>query len=411
MVNRRRFPLEQEPGLKRHQKITALDMYTSFCSEDVVFADELVDESAGIYPCYYYKKDAGLYISTSAVNLIQHKGELSLNRRFKPNRWVLGESGLQSAFLLLGRLLGRSAKRDRALCDWYNTHETIDTEILKVRPFESVTFDAHTMAQIPRGDFISDAVFIEKTAYYVNKFINDIENRFPGYNHVVLTGGKDSQLILLANKIDNARWNVFSAEPNAPIVKQWINDNNISINRFYEHDCRNEETETDLIDKIVAGDLFANPRQMCWLPTMKRIGHELGGKCFFWSGTMGDALMAFHKFHCGSLEDFYDIVFSRCISLQGNAHQVHKNFTSFPCLSPYHSKELWDNVFFKYDYARLEKGTDFRNQVGVSLAGRTIRWCESNPSPPRYKYKKNINLYRTYVRCIRTALLKKQERG
>ena len=35
------------------------------------------------------------------------------------------------------------------------------------------------------------------------------------------------------------------------------------------------------------------------------------------------------------------------------------------------------------------KGTDFRDQIGELLAGRTIHWCESNPSPPPYEYKKN----------------------
>lgn len=383
-------------------------MYTSLCAEDVVRADVCVDESAGIYPCYYYKQDGDLCLSTSVVSLIKQKGRLNLNREFRPERWRLRERCGQHGPALLDRLLGGFTGRNRPVCDWYNTHTTIDTEIFKVRPFETVTCNSNTVAAVPRGDFVSDSVFIEQTSWYMNKFINDIEHKFPDYSHVVLTGGKDSQMILLAHKVNNARWNVFSSEPNASIVKQWISDNSIVVNRIYEHDGRNEETPADLSSKIAAGDLFSNPRHLRWLPTLKRLGAALGGKCFFWAGTMGDALMAFHKsFHQRSLEAFYAKIFSRCITWQGNAHQVHKNFTGFPCLSPYHSREIWENVFFRYDYASLREGTDFRGRIGEMLAGRTISWPDANPSPPLYIYEKDVDLYRHYVRCIRTALSKK----
>jgi hypothetical protein len=223
----------------------------------------------------------------------------------------------------------------------------------------------------------------------------------------VLTGGKDSQLILLANKLNDARWNVFSAAPNTPIVKKWMGDNNIRVKSLYEHDNRNEETDQDLIDKIAAGDLFSNPKHMRWLPTLKKLATSLGGKCFFWAGTMGDALMASHIFHRGSLEDFYSTVFSRCVSWQGNSHQVHKNFTGFSCLSPYHSKEIWENIFLNYDYTTLERGVDLRDSIGEKLAGRSVYWSAENPSPSPYVYEKNVDLYKEYVRYIRAALLHK----
>lgn len=383
-------------------------MYTALCAEDVVFADGCADESAGIYPCYYYRRDAGLYLSTSVVRLIQHKGVFRLNRKFKPAPWRLSEKDGHKGCVWLDRLLGCFAERDRVVCDWYHTRETIDAEIFKMRPFESVTFDANTAAPIPGGDFVGNGAFIEKTAFYISTFINGIENEFPDYNHVVLTGGKDSQLILLAPKVHDSRWNVFSSEPNAPLVKRWVSDNGILINRIYEHDGKNEETGADLSAKIVAGDLYSNPRHMRWLPTLKRIGAELGGKCFFWAGTLGDTLMAFHKsYHRGTLNDFYAMQFARGASWQGNAHQVHKNFTGFACLSPYHSKEIWDNVFFRYDYESLSAGSDLRGKVGEALAGRTIIWPDSNPSPPLYAYEKDVDLYRHYVRCVRAALSQK----
>lgn len=383
-------------------------MYTSLCNDDVLFTREFVDESAGMYPCYYYRADAGLYVSTSVVRLIHHKGTFILNRNFKPGPWKLREPKPLAASLFRGRFLHRFTRKKQPVCDWYNTHETIDGEVCKVRPFERVTFGDSTIMPQPQGACISDAEFVEKTALYVQKFINDIETEYPEHNHIVLTGGKDSQLILLADKRNAARWNVFSSEPNAPLVKQWISDNGISINRIYEHDGRNEETGADLSEKIAAGDLFSNPRHMRWLPTLKRIGAELVGGCFFWVGTLGDTLMAFHKsYHRGSLNDFFDMQCTRGAAWQGNAHQVHKNFTGCACLSPYHSKEIWDNVFFKYDYAGMREGTDFRGRIGEALAGRTMSWPDSNPSPPLYMYEKDVDLYRHYVRCIRATLSEK----
>jgi len=391
--------------MKRYTRITSLDMYTGLCSDDVVAADEFVDEGAGIYPCFYYKKDSGLYVSTSVIRLIKHKGVFRHNRKFKPARWSLRDAGGRKTFLPLGRLFGGFLQSKRTVRDWYDTCETIDTEVFKVKPFEAVTFDANTCASIPGGDFISDSAFIEKTAYYVRKHINAIEKEFPDYTHVVLAGGKDSLLILLADKINNERWNVFSSEPNMPLVRQWLTDNNVAVNRLYEHDGRNEETETDLSNKIVAGDLFSNPRHMRWLPTLKKIGHAVGGKCFFWAGTMGNTLLVFSRnYHRGSIDHFYKTQFSRGAAWQGNSHQVHKNFTGFSLLSPYHSQELWENVFFRYDHSGLCAGTDFRDKIGEALAGRTVIWPGSNPSPPLYTYAKDVDLYRHYVGYIRTAL-------
>jgi hypothetical protein len=398
--------------VERHTKITSLDMYTSLCSEDVVRADEFVDENAGLYPCYYYKKDAGLYISTSVVRLIKHKGSFNRNRKFKSGRWVLSDGVPENALSRVTGFVQAFFNRNQDMPNWYHTHETIDRDIFKVRPFETITFEKNEIAPFCRGDFISESDFIEKTAFYIHKFIEDIEVGYPDYNHVVLTGGKDSQLILLADKRDDARWNVFSSEPNAPLVKQWISDNAIPIQRFYEHDGRNEETENDLVNKIVAGDLFSNPRHLRWLPTLKEIGASLGGKCFFWAGTMGDALMSFNKtYHQGSLEHFRSIFFSRGISWQGNSLQTHKNFTGFSCLSPYQSKEIWDNVFSKYDYAALKKGVDFREKIGEVLAGRKVFWAGENPSPVFPFYDKNIDMNKEYVRCIRKALAEKRVHG
>ena len=147
---------------------------------------------------------------------------------------------------------------------------------------------------------------------------------------------------------------------------------------------------------------------MRWLPTLQRIADARGEKCFFWAGTLGDTLLAFNKsYHRGSRDNFYRTQFSRGISWQGNSHQVHKNFTGFSCLSPYHSKEIWKNVFLNYDYTTLERGVDLRDSIGETLAGRSVYWSAENPSPSPYVYEKNVDVYKEYVRYIRAALLNK----
>ena len=55
----------------------------------------------------------------------------------------------------------------------------------------------------------------------------------------------------------------------------------------------------------------------------------------------------------------------------------------------------------------MREGTDFRGRIGEALAGRTMSWPDSNPSPPLYMYEKDVDLYRHYVRCIRATLVRK----
>ena len=74
---------------------------------------------------------------------------------------------------------------------------------------------------------------MERSARHVAQFVRDVETRFPRHQQVVLTGGKDSQLIWLAPKADASRWHVLSAEPNRPIVAAWMERNGVWPGRVF----------------------------------------------------------------------------------------------------------------------------------------------------------------------------------
>jgi hypothetical protein len=416
------------------KKLTSWDLYTSFPPGSVLETYELEDINSGIYPCYYMHCGDRLKVSTSVVSLILHSRDFHLNQGFRPPKFPL-RSGQRNFAVILRRLvlpLSKVLERIKLLRSplarirsqisanvktfYWNPHhsayrswETIDNRITKLKSFEKVSLDGNSVNFVPDFSIQCLNEIVDKASALMLRCINDLERRFPDKEHIILTGGKDSQLIALIPKLNNKKWHIFSAEPNFSLIQKWVSENNIPISNVYRHDGRNEETKGQLKRKILAGDLYTSPVHIRYSPTLKDIAEKFPQGCVFWLGTMPRG----GHFFCGPgnrydgldvaarRDAFFGIHQKDFPAWQGNIHQTYSNLLGSPFLCPYYFEEMWVELFSHYDPAAIPKEIDLRDQIGEKLHGRKIKWINDNPGPRPYTYNLFwFDAYRYYVGYI-----------
>ncbi|MGH9893919.1 MAG: hypothetical protein ACREA0_18430, partial [bacterium] len=349
-----------------------------------------------------------LLVSTSAMCLIRFMGGHRRDRQFKPflsnPSPGVGDRLLSNARGACRRVFpSRFAAPAPSL--YYETWHTTDTRVTKLRPFETVRRDGSRQGgSLDPNTYLSVERIPEVAARAIQRTISDIEDRFPDHAHVVLTGGKDSQLVHLARKRRPQRWYAFSAEPNYPVVRQWLEDNRIEVADCIRHDNVTDESSAELARKILCGDLYAGPFHLRWIVALDRIARRLGGNVIFWSGTAADAVISWHHdFKGRGRAHFLRQHLTRVATFQGTYHQTVKNYTGCPILSPYHSETFWRDVVLALDDTVLNDRTDFRYAIGELLSGRSVRWPSSNPGPSPYAYGKRVDVIGTYRRMIEAS--------
>ena len=402
-----------------HPRLSSLDIHLRFPPETVVETRVLEDSASGIYPCYYRSLNDRLKVATSACALILDSHSWEPNPMFHPREYLMGNDAHQrfvrgtavlpkalkdGAKRLLPAGLLRSLSKDRF---WYESWETADSRVCKLRPFERVTPDGATDMFHPDFSLRNADELIEGVAAHLTRFVRDIEERYPEHDHVMMIGGKDSQILALIPKLRPDRWHVFSAVPNRFLVWQWMGWNGVEAGHLFGHDNQNEETPGETERKIVCSDLYSDPRHMRWLPSLRRIAEGLGFRCFFWSGSAADALhvgRSFHRRYSTNPRGYFDIHLTRVPCLVGNYHQVVKNFTGCPLLCPYQTPEIWRDLYMHHGPGVIPAGVDVRARIGERLAGRAIRWAKRNPGPAPYRYTAPFHAKEIYFRHIREHL-------
>jgi hypothetical protein len=404
----------------REARLTSLDLHLRFPAATVVETVSLEDSACGIYPCYYRIVPGGLRVSSSAVALVLDAGGLELNPAFHPREYLQGD-GVRQRFVHGTAALPKGVK-DWAKCVlpasslrslsrnrfWYESWQTLDTRVHKLRPFGHVVPEKTADTFQPDFALRDPDELVARVADQLTRFVRDIEERYPEHRHVMMIGGKDSQILALIPKRRPDRWHVFSAAPNRAWVWQWLAWNDVETGQVFGHDNRNEETALETEMKIVCSDLYSDPRHLRWLPTLRRIAGSFDSNCFFWSGSAADALhvgRSFHRRHrrthpCG----FFDIHLTRVPCLVGNYHQVVKNFTGCPLLCPYQTADIWREVYRHHGPTVIPAGLDLRPRIGECVAKRAIRWVDANPGPDPYRYARKFNARDIYLRHIRDRL-------
>lgn len=390
--------------------LRSIDLHLHYDPGEVVETRELVDVACGMYPCYYTVKDQRVLVSTSVTDLIFHLGDFQRNEEFDPPNFIQDEPIVDRLvpsipnWLIecvppqIGDLLRSSGMMTSTY--WHKEPHTIDRRIKKLQPFDKVTLKGITNEFKPTYSLSDPQVFVKRSADYIQSFINRIEREWPGYHHVARVGGMDSQLILLAPKVSD-NWHVFSADPNFDIVHNFIKQNNIDVQRLFHHDNENEESRKELIRKLICSDLQSDPRHLRWYPTLEEIVDEFNGKVIFWCGTEGDTIYSYNTdYQSGTRKKFFDLHQTRAANWQSTTHQVTKNYTGAAALSPYHSEEIWDELYRHYDPDMIKKGVDLRERIGQLLFDNNIIWPDRNPGPKPYQYDINMQPISEYIKYI-----------
>lgn len=376
-------------------KITTHELYLETEAGEVVETKEVEDVNAGMYPCYYRQFEDRLQVSNSVVALIKEIGNLDLNENFNPPNYLeehpipqLYRKHVMSRFSHIRgttRLLSILGKLEPDA--WYESWETIDNRIKKLKAFETVYQNGESEINFEPDFSLTKEELISKTARNLKEYIHEMEERYPEHEHVILMGGKDSQLIGLVPKKNPENWSVFSSEPNYPLVKEFIEKNNLTINRLFHHDNENDKSLSFLKKKIKASDLYSDPTHMRWPDQLKKISEEFDGKCIFYSGTEADTFYTYFKDFHKDGKDYFKNHFHRAASWQATHHQLAKNISGCPQISPYHSQQMWENVYRHYDPNIIEKGDDLRPRIAEELRDGSIWFPNRNPGPDGIDYQ------------------------
>lgn len=396
--------------------LTSLDLYLLPDTVPLVETREIRDVACGRYPVYYHiLSDGTIRVACSTTALVSSLGDLQLNPRFQPPDFLV-PSVLPSvpkpswfrrfpATRIPLKLCQRILPPTIVPSNCYPTWETIDHRIHKLRPFQTVGPKGSSIHFQPDYSLDNTETLARQVACHMRFFVRTIEERFPGYDHIVLTGGKDSQLIHLVPKQVPTKWHVFSGDPNFPLVKQWLENNDITVGRLIRHDDANHETRHDLVHKLICSDLRSDPHHVRYLPFLTQLSREFDRRCIFWSGSIGDALHAYHPaFHRQGRKGYFRVHFQWVASSHAHLCQTFRNFVHSPLLSIYHSEHIWADVYQHLDPRLLTPGLDLRNRIGEILAGRPIKWNSQNPGPTPYQYDLQLNSYQTYLEYIQKQL-------
>lgn len=343
--------------------ITSLELYLDYQPKTIVQTFAIEDVACGMYPCYYFEHNGHLKVSTSVISLIKSLGNLDYNSEFSPN--LINDK-------------------------FYGQRITIDKRINKLHPFETKTANnSHINFQATKCLHDID-LFLNESVKYYTSFIQQIEKKFPNYQHVVLTSGKDSLLINLAPKIDKTKWHIFSSEPNTNIVLQFMEENNLTINEFFIHDNADDEDLLFVMEKVVNLDCLVNPAHYRWLKALQKIKKKFKGKCIFWTGSMGDTINSYYEdFAKEDYKHYFETQFNRAALWQGMYHQLCFNLAGSPLLSIYHSPEIWHKLYQHFDPA-ISLNQDHRFALGEMLAKKSIKWPTENPGPKPWQVSNAI---------------------
>jgi hypothetical protein len=393
------------------EDITTLDLHLDYPSNKAIEVNSIKDVGCGMYPCYYVKYKNKIKISTSVTSLIFSMKNFKLNHNFKPPKY------LQKDFSFYLKILFKKFRNNIPFNEpksflskfprdlrYYPTWETIDKRVKKLKPFEIISSKNSENYFNVNYEINKKEKIISETCLFLKNFINKIEKRFPELYHIILIGGKDSQLIHLVPKVNTKKWVLFSAKPNYNLIRKWCQKNHIECRIFF-HDNINEEKNQEFVKKVICGDLYSNPTNVRWIPSLERIAQHFNFNCIFWSGTEGDTFYTNHPiYHSKGRNEFFKLHLTRASTWQGNYHQVLKNYTNIPLLSPFHSEEIWKHLYFRFDPKIISKNTDLRSEIGDELFGKKVWWLDCNPGPKPYKYNFNINLYDLYINYIEKSL-------
>jgi hypothetical protein len=337
------------------------------------------------YPIYKYKD---LY-SYSLLSLIIYKGYL------KPNVSVL------------------ELAKDPEFKRWA-INDTIDIEISRIgSPHRS-------------GNSIQDVKeYALKIVNALREDIANIESKNHNHTNVVLCGGKDSCNLLLLpwqNPVVAA-----SADPNYPLVKEFVKSNQLNCEVIHLQDIEDKE---EIKQEILENCCRANLEHWRWTKGLQNIAEKYDKRVIFWKGQVGDLYMA-EKWKTlvyppNPTEEFVRKIYKRtgfilpknlktnigrqiqprvikatwerCANSQGAHLGFIRSLTNSLCLSAYHGPAMIA-VLEEADLATVAQ-KDMRHYVGEYLLGKPVIYPQTNPAPDPSAFRAQLHQPEYFIRAL-----------
>lgn len=256
--------------------------------------------------------------------------------------------------------------------------------------------------------------------------VRAVEKRNPDARHFVLCGGKDSLNILLLPWATKPT--AVSANPNFPLVRKFVDDNDLDIDVIELKDSVDAELrDWEIAEAACQVDL----QHWRWTPHLRQIVQEQDSSAIFWKGQLADVTLT--NFWRG-----YTHLQSKSVSL---ALRVHKRLMSkFPnatspldpmvikhleesfwyrgavaqgshvgflrsiCdalfLSAYHGPAVSD-VMFAADLPKVT-GRDLRVDMGEIICGKNVIYPAENPAPGPSVGRENTRSLAVFCEAVKS---------
>ena len=284
-------------------------------------------------------------------------------------------------------------------------NQTIDAEIVKMGAPHPCRFDHNDVDEYVK--LIVDALI---------KDIKHIEDKNPGKTNIVMCGGRDSLNLLLLPWKNPVM--ALSADPNYPLVKQFIIDNNLDIPVRKLEDPSDDDR---LKNEVLEACCRANLMHWRWSVDLCNIAEEFDHNAILWKGQLGDVYLthdwktfitpykepqrffrrAYKKFsyllpqffHTWVGHHFQKIVVDRvwevCCSLQGGHMSFLRGLLDMLVLSAYHGPNVRE-VISKADLGIVAQ-RDIRPKIGNLLLGREVKYPSENPYPKVSEFREGLH--------------------
>jgi len=177
-------------------QISSSEIYLSDNPHKVISTVDLFDDSMGVYPVDYTSVDDRLLCSSSVYNLVSFLGSFEPNLFFDPPRYFHVAKDRGSEFKLdvkysggrVSGLINKLVKRLRFSYKdnrWYESWQTADKRIFKLRPFEYIK----NQREPKDSNEINIGNLAERSAKALQEHVNRIEKRFSEYIHIAEVSG------------------------------------------------------------------------------------------------------------------------------------------------------------------------------------------------------------------------------
>lgn len=244
-----------------------------------------------------------------------------------------------------------------------------------------------------------------------------VEEANPGFENVVLVGGRDSMNLLLA------KWQspitVASSPPNSSLVREFIKRNGLDV-KFIELDEFKDEA---LDDEILINCFRMGLQDARWGGQLRTIAKAMGEKVIFWKGQLADTFLTpywqtyrstiferkiyrwanlihfklLDRSHLYQQSLCFETHWNRGAMWQGVHTAIVRELTDCLTLSGYHGREVI-SVLQHSDLAECVK-EDLRPAIGRLLAGREVWYPSHNPGPAQWRWRAIANSIGSWVKA------------